>query len=74
MQQKTVHAITLLNRDISIINIAQKMGDSDPENFTRAFKRHAGLSPSSFRREGLSDIKPESRGSIFSRIGSNVAS
>lgn len=51
-QQKTAHAITLLNRDISIINIAQKLGYSDPANFTRAFKRHTGLSPSSFRREG----------------------
>ncbi|WP_170107617.1 AraC family transcriptional regulator [Photobacterium lipolyticum] len=49
-QQKTAHAITLLNEEISIIHIAQRLGYSDPSNFTRAFKRHTGLSPSSFRR------------------------
>jgi len=52
VQQKTAHAITLLNEDISIINIAQRLGYSDPSNFTRAFKRHTGLSPYSFRRQG----------------------
>lgn len=51
MQQKTAYAITLLNDNVRIINIAQRLGYSDSSNFTRAFKRQTGLSPSLFRRE-----------------------
>ncbi|WP_281221833.1 helix-turn-helix transcriptional regulator [Photobacterium sanguinicancri] len=37
-KQKNEHAITLLNENISIIDIAQRLGYNDPSNFTRAFK------------------------------------
>ncbi|MEZ8739597.1 helix-turn-helix transcriptional regulator [Photobacterium swingsii] len=51
-KQKNEHAITLLNENISIIDIAQRLGYNDASNFTRAFKRHLGVSPSLYRQTG----------------------
>lgn len=51
IQQKTSYAIKLLNEEISIINIAQKLGYSDPSNFSRAFKNQTGVSPSSYHKK-----------------------
>ena len=37
--------------ETTIAGVAQRLGFSDPSYFTRFFRRHAGLSPSRFRRE-----------------------
>lgn len=50
-EQKNEHAIKLLSKDYSIIDIAQKLGYNDPSNFTRAFKTYTGISPSLFRQQ-----------------------
>ncbi|MGR5153369.1 helix-turn-helix transcriptional regulator [Photobacterium swingsii] len=57
-KQKNEHAITLLNENISIIDIAQKLGCNDASNFIRAFKRHLGVSPSLYRQTDHLRIRP----------------
>ncbi|QYO67891.1 AraC family transcriptional regulator [Leptolyngbya sp. 7M] len=39
----------LLDPDIKLVNIASELGYTDAANFTRAFKRWTGLSPTEFR-------------------------
>ena len=49
-QAKLVHAKQeLRDTQMSIKEISESIGYSDPANFTRAFRRWTGLSPSSFR-------------------------
>jgi AraC-like DNA-binding protein len=42
-------ATELLRSELSIAEIAQRLGYSDPANFTRAFRRWTGQSPRAFR-------------------------
>ena len=50
-QAKLVHAKQeLRDTQMSIKEISESLGYSDPANFTRAFRRSTGLSPSSFRK------------------------
>jgi YesN/AraC family two-component response regulator len=39
----------LLNEDISIQNISDLMGYSDPNNFRQIFKKYYNMSPNDFR-------------------------
>ena len=42
----------LVSSTLSITRIAQELGYSDAANFSRAFRKLQGLSPSDYRREG----------------------
>jgi AraC-like DNA-binding protein len=48
----------LLNPDMRIIDVASAVGFCDPANFTRMFRRIAGLSPRQFRRDAVSGEDP----------------
>jgi AraC-like DNA-binding protein len=41
---------SLRNSEINITEIAHRIGYTHPENFTRAFRRRVGMSPSKYRR------------------------
>jgi len=43
----------LRDRDVKMIDAAYALGYSDPSNFTRAFRRMAGVSPRQFRAESV---------------------
>lgn len=52
--------ILLSQADLEIQHIAQQLGYDDPANFTRAFRRRTGLTPSAWRlahRQGLTDAR-----------------
>ncbi len=40
----------LLEPGVSIESIAERLGYSDPANFSRAFRKSAGITPSSYRQ------------------------
>lgn len=46
-------ALDLVNSDKTILEIAYKYGFNNPETYTRAFYKIAGITPSKFRREKL---------------------
>mgnify|MGYP001787607280 CR=1 FL=1 len=39
--------------DRPVMDIASALGYTDASNFTRAFRRHTGMSPRAFRKVGL---------------------
>jgi transcriptional regulator GlxA family with amidase domain len=41
----------LLDSNLTIEQIAQKCGFSDPDYFRRVFRQHTGISPGDYRRE-----------------------
>ncbi len=45
--------------DLAISEIAYLLGFSETGNFSRAFKRWAGASPSDYRSQGLGDYESE---------------
>lgn len=55
LQQERFSAARLLlaDRDRKVIDVAVSLGYSDSANFTRAFRRWAGISPQGFRRAAL---------------------
>jgi AraC-like DNA-binding protein len=46
-------AAATLSDEESIISVAYKVGFEDAANFTRAFKRHFGVTPREYRRAQL---------------------
>ncbi len=57
-QVKRQHALVLLrNQNLSLGQIADRLGYSDPSNFTHAFKRWFGTAPSAFRVYPFSDCE-----------------
>lgn len=49
----------LLNTDVKVEEIAQLLGYNDPGNFTNAFKRWSGISPTKYRDEMLNISTPQ---------------
>ncbi|WP_394829572.1 AraC family transcriptional regulator [Pendulispora albinea] len=49
-QQRDKALLLLRALDLSLENVAERLGYSDPANFTRAFRRWTGLTPSAYRR------------------------
>jgi len=45
----------LQHTDRPVVEIALDLGYSDASNFTRAFRRQTGVSPSTFRRQARGD-------------------
>ena len=43
----------LLNPDLRTIDVAREVGFNDPGNFSRMFRRVAGLSPPEYRRAAV---------------------
>ncbi|GAB4304343.1 MAG: hypothetical protein Kow0091_06020 [Geminocystis sp.] len=47
-------AMKLLSQeDLTITHIAQKVGYASPSRFCHAFKRHQGITPSTYRRQSI---------------------
>lgn len=46
----------LAQRGTSVARVAQQLGFTDSANFSRAFRRHAGKTPSAFQRETIGDV------------------
>src|SRR5215470_4720408 len=51
-------ATRLANRDASVLEVALSAGFNNHEVFTRAFRRHFGMSPSDYRASALRDALP----------------
>jgi len=52
-EQRRERALLLLrSRDLSVAEVAEDLGYSDLANFTRAFRRWTGATPTAFRRAG----------------------
>lgn len=49
--KKMNHAALLLSKGASVKSIAEQLGYSSPYNFSRAFKKHFGVSPSEYSNE-----------------------
>ncbi len=59
-QAKFFHAKNeLRDPQMTIKEVSESLGYSDPANFTRAFRRWSGLSPSSFRKREIDRISLE---------------
>lgn len=55
-EARQLEAITLLRRSpLPLERVATELGYADPANFTRAFKRWTGLTPSAFRDKDKAD-------------------
>lgn len=53
MRKVKCSAIELVNTDKTILDIAYTYGFSNPETYTRAFKKMTGMTPSEFREQEL---------------------
>jgi AraC-like DNA-binding protein len=54
-EHRRQQALLLLdNRDLSVGDVAVRMGYTELTNFTRAFRKWTGLTPQAYRRRGLS--------------------
>lgn len=53
MRKIKCSAIELVNTDKTILDIAYTYGFSNPETYTRAFKKMTGMTPSEFREQEL---------------------
>jgi AraC-like DNA-binding protein len=54
-EERHARALLLLRSpELSVKDVAQRLGYSDVANFMRAFRRWTGQTPAAFRREGLS--------------------
>lgn len=48
----------LIHSDLSVQEIAEQVGDINPEHFNKVFKKHVGLPPGQFRKANRSGEKP----------------
>lgn len=55
-------AAALVSTDDAVLTIAMDAGYESHEGFSRAFRRHFGVSPASYRRRGLGDATDEEIG------------
>lgn len=60
-------AFELIHTEQSILDIAAKYGFSNPDSFTRAFRRMTGLNPNSFRRQRLPVGRVRLSAGVFGR-------